>query len=106
MLFRSYPYIQQVRSRVGLPDLSTTKPGMSQAEMREQIGHERFLEFSLEGHRFDDIRRWGWLSDATKLAWLQARDPEFSTYVANREYLPIPLNEIQTNPNVTQNPTY
>ncbi|MBC7722251.1 MAG: RagB/SusD family nutrient uptake outer membrane protein [Pedobacter sp.] len=23
------------------------------------MSHERFLEFALEGHRFDDIRRWG-----------------------------------------------
>lgn len=102
----AYPYIQQVRSRAGLPDLATAKPGMSQAQMRDQLGHERFLEFGLEGHRFDDIRRWGWLQDATKLAFLKSRDPEFNTYIPGREYLPIPLNEIQTNANVTQNATY
>ncbi|MVN22570.1 RagB/SusD family nutrient uptake outer membrane protein [Mucilaginibacter arboris] len=103
---QAYSYIQQVRSRVGLPDLATTKPGMSQAQMRDQLAHERFLEFGLEGHRFDDIRRWGWLQDATKLAMLKARDPEFNSYVPGREYLPIPLTEIQTNANVTQNTTY
>lgn len=102
----AYPYIQQVRSRAGLADLATVKPGMSQADMRDQIGHERFLEFSLEGHRFDDIVRWGWLQDATKLAWLKSRDPEFNTYVAGREYLPIPLEELQTNPGVVQNTNY
>lgn len=102
----AYPYIQQVRDRVKLPSLSTTKPGMTQAQMRDQIAHERFLEFSLEGHRFDDILRWGWLSDPTKLALLKSRDPEFNTYVAGREYLPIPLNEIQTNPGVVQNTSY
>lgn len=102
----AYPYIQQVRNRVGLPDLALTKPGMSQAEMREQIGHERFLEFSLEGHRFDDIRRWGWLQDATKLAWLKARDTEFSSYASGREYLPIPLTEVQTNTSLVQNSGY
>ncbi|AYL96473.1 RagB/SusD family nutrient uptake outer membrane protein [Mucilaginibacter celer] len=102
----AYPYIQQVRSRVSLPNLATVKPGMSQAEMREQIGHERFLEFSLEGHRFDDIRRWGWLQDATKLAWLKARDPEFNTYTPGKEYLPIPLTEVQTNVGLVQNTGY
>jgi starch-binding outer membrane protein, SusD/RagB family len=103
---QAYPYIQQVRSRAQLPDLATTKPGMTQTQMRDQIAHERFLEFGLEGHRFDDIRRWGWLQDATKLAYLKSRDPEFNTYVAGREYLPIPLTEIQTNVGLVQNPTY
>ncbi|MET3610170.1 RagB/SusD family nutrient uptake outer membrane protein [Mucilaginibacter rubeus] len=102
----AYQYIQKVRSRVGLPNLATVKPGMSQAEMRDQIGHERFLEFSLEGHRFDDIRRWGWLQDAAKLAWLKSRDPEFNTYTAGKEYLPIPLSEVQTNVGLVQNTGY
>ncbi|GAA3961305.1 RagB/SusD family nutrient uptake outer membrane protein [Mucilaginibacter dorajii] len=102
----AYQYIQIVRNRVGLPNLATVKPNMSQADMREQIGHERFLEFSLEGHRFDDIRRWGWLQDATKLAWLKSRDPEFNTYTTGKEYLPIPLTEVQTNVGLVQNPGY
>ena len=102
---QAYTYIQMVRSRVNLPNLASTKPGMTQAQMREQIGHERFLEFACEGHRFDDIRRWGWLQDSSKLAWLKARDNEFSTYSPGREYYPIPLSEIDNNPNgVTQNP--
>lgn len=102
----AYAGIQQVRSRVGLADLATVMPGMSQSQMRDQIGHERMLEFSLEGHRFDDIRRWGWLQDPAKLAWLKSRDNEFNTYSPGREYLPIPLNEIQTNPGVVQNLSY
>jgi tetratricopeptide (TPR) repeat protein len=102
----AYPYIQQVRARAKLANLAVVKPGLTQAQMRDQLAHERFLEFSLEGHRFDDIVRWGWLSDPTKLAFLKARDPEFNTYNPGREYLPIPLNEIQTNPGVVQNPSY
>ncbi|MFP9113351.1 RagB/SusD family nutrient uptake outer membrane protein [Flavobacterium sp. RHBU_3] len=103
---QAYPYIQQVRSRVNLPDLATAHPGMTQAQMREQIGHERFLEFSSEGHRFDDIRRWGWLQDATKLAWLKNRDSEFNTYQAGREYFPIPQLEMDNNPGTVQNSGY
>lgn len=102
----AYAGLQQVRNRVGLPDLQTVQPGMTQGQMRDQIAHERFLEFSLEGHRFDDIRRWGWLQDAGKLAFLKSRDPEFNTYSPGREYLPIPLNEIQTNPGTVQNASY
>lgn len=102
----AYPLIQRVRSRVGLPDLAKAKPNLTQAQMRDQLAHERLLEFSLEGHRFDDIRRWGWLQDATKLAELKVRDPEFATYQPGREYYPIPQREIDNNPGVKQNTSY
>jgi tetratricopeptide (TPR) repeat protein len=102
----AYAYIQMVRNRVNLPDLSVTKPGMGQDQMREQIGHERFLEFPLEGHRFDDIHRWGWLQNPAKLAWLKARDAEFNSYTAGREYFPIPQLEMDNNPGTKQNDSY
>ena len=102
----AYTYIQMVRSRVGLPNLATAKPGLTQATMREQIGHERFLEFPLEGHRFDDIRRWGWLQDPAKLAWLKTRDGEFNSYTPGREFFPIPQLEMDNNPGTIQNSGY
>jgi hypothetical protein len=102
----AYPYIQQVRTRANLPNLATTKPGMTQAQMRDQLAHERLLEFSLEGHRFDDLRRWGWLTDATKLALLKTRDPEFNSFTPGRELYPIPQSEIDNNPGFKQNPGY
>ena len=102
----AYTYIQMVRNRVGLPNLATVKPNMTQAQMREQIGHERFLEFPLEGHRFDDIRRWGWLQDPVKLAWLKSRDVEFNSYAAGREFFPIPQLERDNNPGTAQNDGY
>ena len=102
----AYTYIQMVRNRVGLPNLATVKPNMTQAQMREQIGHERFLEFPLEGHRFDDIRRWGWLQDPAKLAWLKSRDVEFNSYAAGREFFPIPQLEMDNNPGTAQNDGY
>ncbi|MCF1190900.1 RagB/SusD family nutrient uptake outer membrane protein [Mangrovimonas sp. AS39] len=101
----AYDYIQMVRDRVNLPDLSVTQPNMTQQQMRDQIAHERFLEFPLEGHRSDDIRRWGWLQDPAKLQWLKDRDPEFQTYVPGREYFPIPQSEMDNNPLVTQQNT-
>lgn len=102
----AYTYIQMVRDRVGLPNLRTVRPAMSQQQMRDQIGHERFLEFALEGHRFDDIRRWGWLEDPTKLAWLKSRDAEFNSYAPGREFFPIPQLEMDNNPGTIQNPSY
>jgi hypothetical protein len=99
-------YVQMVRDRVGLPDRKAEFSAYTQAQMRDQLGHERLLEFCLEGHRFDDIHRWGWLQDATKLAWLKQRDPEFNSYQPGRELYPIPQTEIDNNPGFKQNPTY
>lgn len=102
----AYTYIQIVRDRVGLPNLATAKPNLTKEQMREQIGHERFLEFPLEGHRFDDIRRWGWLQDPVKLAWLKSRDTEFNSYAPGREFFPIPQLERDNNPGTIQNDSY
>jgi len=99
-------YVQMVRSRVNLPNREAEFATYSQQQFRDQLAHERLLEFCLEGHRFDDIRRWGWLSDPSKLAILKQRDPEFSTYQPGRELYPIPQSEIDNDPAFTQNATY
>lgn len=103
---QAYDFIQQVRTRVGLPNLQISKPSMSQDEMREQIAHERLLEFCLEGHRFDDIHRWGWLQDPEKLAMLKTRDLEFNSYKPGREFYLIPQGDIDNNPGFVQNSSY
>lgn len=99
----AYPYIQQVRSRAKLADLSLVKPGMNQAQMRDQLSHERALEFAIEGQRIQDIIRWGWLYDPEKLALLKEHDTDFDTWRAGKEYLPIPQYELNTNKNLTPN---
>lgn len=99
-------YIQIVRDRASLPDKETEFAGMTQNEMREQLAHERALEFVLEGHRFDDIRRWGWLDNPAKLVELKLHDPEFNSYVDNREFFSIPQAEIELNTNLKQNSGY
>jgi hypothetical protein len=100
------PYIQKVRTRANLPDITATLAAMTQQQMRDQLAHERLLEFCLEGHRFDDIRRWGWLQDATKLEMLKTRDAEFNNYKAGKELYPIPQGEIDNNPGFKQNANY
>ncbi|GJM64215.1 RagB/SusD family nutrient uptake outer membrane protein [Persicobacter diffluens] len=99
----AYPYIQRVRTRAGLADLATTMPGLSQDQMREQLYHERALEFAIEGQRIFDIIRWGWLYDSSMLEELKARDDDFETWVPGREYLPIPRTELDNNPNLSPN---
>lgn len=100
----AYPFIQQVRSRALLPDLATTKPNMTQAQMRDQLAHERALEFSIEGQRINDLIRWGWFSNPAKLAELKTHDADFNSYTAGNEYLPVPQRELDTNPNLLPNP--
>jgi len=97
-------YIQIIRDRALLPDREAEFAAYTKEEMRNQLSHERALEFALEGHRFDDIRRWSWLNDPEKLDELKAHDTEFNGYVPGREYYSIPQRELDTNPNMVQNP--
>ncbi|HRI22102.1 MAG TPA: RagB/SusD family nutrient uptake outer membrane protein, partial [Panacibacter sp.] len=100
----AYPYIQQVRTRAKLPDLAVVKPGMTQVQMRDQLAHERALEFSIEGQRINDLIRWGWFYDAAKLAELKTHDVDFNTWTPGNEYLPIPQQELDVNKNLLPNP--
>jgi len=50
-----YAAVNRIRNRAGLPNLAQ---GLSQAEMRERIRHERQIELCFEVHRFFDVRRW------------------------------------------------
>ncbi|MDP4208560.1 MAG: RagB/SusD family nutrient uptake outer membrane protein [Bacteroidota bacterium] len=99
-------YIQMVRNRANLPDREAEFAAYSKDQLFNQLVHERALEFCLEGHRFDDIVRWGWITDASKLAMLKSHDAEWNAYVPGKEYMPIPQIEMDTNPNAVQNPTY
>ena len=101
---QAYPFIQQVRTRAKLPDLATVKPNLTQAQMRDQLAHERALEFAIEGQRINDIIRWGWLYDPAKLAELKAHDADFNTWAPGNEYLPIPQRELDLNKNLLPNP--
>lgn len=96
----AYQYVDRVRQRVNLPALSDVKPGMSQDQFLEQIKHERLLELTGEGHRWNDLVRWGDLGPE-----LADRDPAFSNFkVGKDELLPLPQRDLDINPNLEQNP--
>lgn len=99
----AYPFIQMVRSRAKLKDLATVKPSMNKDQMKDQIAHERLLEFSVEGQRIHDLIRWGWFYDNTKLAALKAADSDFNTWKPGKEFLPVPLFELNANNNLSPN---
>jgi hypothetical protein len=95
-----------VRSRANMP----TKGAISM----DDIKSERVLEFALEGTRFYDLLRWGDLP--TRFSQLEMSDPNFKQLVADGDYegfkinkhewLPIPIEEIESNPYARQNPGY
>lgn len=95
----AYQYVNRVRSRAGLAALPA---GMSQTEFLDQIKHERLLELTGEGHRFNDLKRWGDLGPS-----LSSKDPAFNNFqIGKHELLPIPQRDLDINPNMSQNPNW
>ena len=98
----AYPHVDRVRQRAGLPALSAVKPGLSQSDFLEQLKHERLVELAGEGHRWNDLARWGDLGTA-----LAVLDPAFSNFEEGKhELLPIPQRDLDINPNMDQNPDW
>jgi hypothetical protein len=98
----AYPYVDQVRARAGLAPLSTVMPGLSQQAFLDQLKHERITELTGEGHRWEDLARWGDLGTG-----LASRDAGFAHYKTGRdEFFPIPQFDLDVNPNLKQNPGY
>jgi hypothetical protein len=79
--------INEVRERADMPEMN----GSSQQEVRNQIEHERILEFPLENMRFYDLRRWGKTKEALHAAGRTSFDP------LKHNFYPIPIQEVNTN---------
>ena len=99
---QAYQYVDIVRARAGLASLSSTKPGMSHDQFLAQLKHERITELTGEGHRWNDLARWGDLGPN-----LSTRDAGFKNFVVGKnEFFPIPQQEIDIDPKLKQNPKY
>lgn len=99
---QAYQYVDKVRQRAGLATLTAAMPGLTHDTFLAQIKHERITELSGEGHRFNDLARWGDLGPA-----LQTRDAGFKNFVKGKhELLPIPQQDLDININLKQNPGY
>jgi hypothetical protein len=98
----AYSYVDSVRVRAGLAPLSTAMPGLGQQAFLAQLKHERITELSGEGHRWEDLARWGDLGTG-----LATRDAGFARFKTGRdEFMPIPQYDLDVNPNLKQNPGY
>jgi tetratricopeptide (TPR) repeat protein len=82
--------LNAVRDRAGL----TATTAVSQADILLAIENERRIEFALEGHRWFDLVRTG-----RAAAVLGVTDPK-------RNILPIPVDQLNVDPSLTQNPGY
>ena len=96
--------VNKVRSRK-----SVNLPRLSSVDMKV-IENERILELTQEGHRFFDLLRWGKVAERFKE--LEQSDPNFKKYSSSvylgftpnkNEWLPIPIDEVEGNPYITEN---
>lgn len=112
--------LNQVRERVNMP----TYPGytfkvngteITSPTLMQAIRHERRVELAMEGHRWFDLCRWNGVDgkgvkahmeayQATESGAVQSQIQEF--VAGKHELFPIPFEEIDLNPALTQNPGY
>ena len=90
--------LDRVRRRAGLRDIT----GLSQADFRNAVLHERRMELAFEGKRWFDLVR----VDGGQYGLDFLHSIGKANANTNRLVLPIPQLEIDANPNLAQNPGY
>lgn len=100
----AFTYLNMVRERAGLPDLSVGNPVPelsvnNQQEFRLAVENERRLELAMEGHRWFDLVRTG--------RAIEVLGPVSGGQIQPHHLvLPVPQSQIDINPRLTQNPNY
>jgi len=91
-----------VRARAGIPVVS----GLGPSALTDSIRVERRREFAFEGQRWFDLSRWGILDAVVraKTAQMQTLQPgETQVHGAVSNFYPIPIGQINSNSQLTQN---
>jgi hypothetical protein len=92
--------LNAIRNRAGLGNTTAN----TQSSLLTAIYHERQVELFTEwGHRWFDLQRTDSVNSVMAIVTPEKGGGTWDTYKA---LLPIPLSEIQLNPNLTQNPGY
>ncbi len=102
-------HVDRVRARVSMSPLAVNHAAATSDKdaFLKRLQMERALELATEGHRWAEIKRWGLLDNQTGIDELKSRDPDFNNFVIGRHSrLPIPSDEVNNNPNISQNPNY
>jgi hypothetical protein len=93
-----------VRNRANL----ASKAGLSQTDARTAIRNERRVELCFEAERWFDLVRWN--TYVQVMTAFKANNKSANGTIGNvaptLNLFPIPLRELQLNPNLTQNPGY
>ena len=91
--------VNVVRARAGLPATAAT----TQSALLGAIAHERRMELFTEyGHRWMDLRRTGIVDSVMTII----TPTKGGSWVSSDSLYPIPLSEVQTDPNLKQNNGY
>jgi len=96
---KAAPLINRIRVRANLKNKLTEMTTYSQDQMMTEIRHQRNLEFAREGLHWYDLKRWGLLEETIT----NTQQPGYQNYTSKYEYYPIPEDEINNNPNMSQN---
>jgi starch-binding outer membrane protein, SusD/RagB family len=119
-----YAALRALRLRAGIRP-SDVQSGLNKEQMRRLIQNERRIELAFEEHRFFDIRRWKLFDDPVQKSEIQNiravrisrnEDGSFNmdlnhklqerTFTPKMYFFPIPMDEIQKNKNLVQNPMW
>jgi len=90
-------YLNQIRARAGVSEYVFGTDLNTQQEVLEAIYLERRLELAFEGQRWHDLVRTGRAMDVLG---------EMGRFEPHEVLWPIPVGEMDTAPNLTQNPGY
>jgi hypothetical protein len=101
--------INRIRTERNDVKITPLPMGLSQAEAREKLRHERRIEFALEGLYWSDIKRWNIGKDIYPVEVRDHNGNIIETkfpngYLEFYNLLPIPDSELSLNENLVQNP--
>ncbi len=98
----AFDAINTVRARANMPAYA----GMDQATLRQAIRDERVRELAIEGYRWWDLLRWGIAAERFQNN-PDLRGNSGGQFVTGKhEYYPLPRQDVDSNPNLNQNPGY
>ncbi|MBD1424654.1 RagB/SusD family nutrient uptake outer membrane protein [Sphingobacterium arenae] len=100
-----YNQLNLVRGRtsVDLPDVDRSIYD-TKDKLREYIRHERRIEFALEGHRYNDLKRWRIAH--TLLPTVKTPSGVSYVFKEHNYRLPFSITELDNNPQLEQNEGY
>jgi len=97
------PLVNAIRARVHLAPITVT----AQSDVALAILHERRLEFAGQGYRWSDLKRFGGQYTIDLMNnFTDYTGQKLYTITATNLLEPIPIGELNSNPDCTQNPGY